>query len=257
MNAEANSVANPVAGCELSFIVPAHNEEALLAGTLESVKAAADSSGRSYEILVVDDASTDGTAEIARAHTCRLVQVNLRQIAAVRNAGARQAAGQILVFVDADTILPPKTLAAAIDAIRSGAAGGGAKLAFHGRTPSWVHIILPFINFACRRARLAPGCFLFARKDAFEAIGGFDERYFAAEEWVLSQALKSQGRFVMLREPSITSARRGNPRDLFRTFGLLVRLLIRGKVALQRREGLEIWYGPSARPPVATHVVKE
>jgi glycosyltransferase involved in cell wall biosynthesis len=253
MNGEANSMS----GCHLSFIVPAHNEEALLAGTLESVKTAADSSGRSYEIVVVDDASTDGTAEIARAHDCRLVQVNLRQIAAVRNAGARQAAGQILVFVDADTILPPKTLAAAIDAIKSGAVGGGAKLAFHGRTPTWVHIILPFINFACRRARLAPGCFLFARKDAFEAISGFDERYFAAEEWVLSQALKSQGRFVMLREPSVTSARRGNPRDLLRTLGLLVRLLVRGKAALQRREGLELWYDSSQRAPVSTPVAKD
>lgn len=253
MNAEANLTAP----CELSLIVPAHNEEALLADTLESVKAAADSSGRSYEILVVDDASTDGTAEIARAHDCRVVPVNLRQIAAVRNAGARHAAGEILVFVDADTKLPAATLAAALDAIADGAVGGGAKLAFHGRTPTWVHIILPFVNFACGRARLAPGCFLFARKDAFEAIGGFDERYFAAEEWVLSQALKSQGRFVMLREPSITSARRGNPRDLLRTLGLLVRLVARGKVALQQREGLEIWYGPSARAPVATHIAKE
>lgn len=253
MNAEANSISP----CELSFIVPAHNEETLLAGTLECVKAAADSSGRSYEILVVGDASTDGTAEIARAHDCRLVQVNLRQIAAVRNAGARQAAGEILVFVDADTILPAKTLSAAIDAIKSGAVGGGAKLSFHGQTPSWVHVISPLVNLTCRWARLPPGCFLFARKDAFAAIGGFDERYFAAEEWVLSQALKSQGRFVMLCEPSITSARRGNPRDLLRTLGLLIRLLVRGKAALQQREGLEIWYGPSARAPVATHVAKE
>ena len=72
----------------ISFIVPAHNEERYLGRTLHSIRAAAAALERPYEIIVVDDASTDGTAAVAESHGARLVQVHLRQISAVRNAGS-------------------------------------------------------------------------------------------------------------------------------------------------------------------------
>ena len=253
MNAEAYSP--PV--CELSFIVPAHNEQLLLGRALDSIQAAALNSGLRYEVIVVDDASTDRTPEIARDYDCRLLPVILRQIAAVRNAGAKQAAGEILIFVDADTVLPKETLSAALRAIQNGAIGGGARLAFDGPTAFWAHAILPACNLVSRWARLAPGCFLFVRRNAFFAVGGFDERYYAAEEWVLSQALKRHGRFVMLVEPSITSGRKGTTRDLLWTLGLLFRLLLRGNQVLQRREGLELWYGAAQRAAVSQHANEE
>ena len=245
MNAEANSVANPAASCELSFIVPAHNESALLGRALDSIRSAADAAGRRFEIIVVDDASTDRTAEIAREHGCRVVQVELRQIGAVRNAGAAQAAGELLVFLDADTILPEATLAAALRTLESGAVGGGASLAFDGPTALWAEVVLPISNVLCRWTRLAPGCFLFARRVAFAEIGGFDPRYFAAEEWVLSRALGRRGDFVVLREKSITSGRKGTLRELWRLIVLLSRLLVRGRKVLQQRDGLDIWYASS------------
>ena len=101
----------------ISFVVPAHNEEALLARTLASIHAAAAAVRADYELIVVDDASTDRTPEIATQHGARVVRVAARQISAVRNAGAREATGDVLVFVDADTILPPETLAAALAAL--------------------------------------------------------------------------------------------------------------------------------------------
>lgn len=241
MNANANSIDGP----ELSFIVPAHNEEALLGRAIDSIRSAAQAAGRRYEIIVVDDASTDRTAEIARERGCRVVQVQLRQIGAVRNAGAAQAAGETLVFLDADTMLPEATLAAALRTLESGAVGGGASLAFDGPTALWARMIVPISNVLCRWTRLSPGCFLFVQRSVFQEIGGFDPRYFAAEEWVLSRALSRRGTFVVLREKSITSGRKGTSRELWRLIVLLSRLLVRGRKVLQQREGLDIWYASS------------
>ena len=71
----------------LSFVVPAHNEQACLGRTVQAIHAAPRATGRPYEVIVVDDASTDATAEVARKHDATVVSVNRRQIAASRNAG--------------------------------------------------------------------------------------------------------------------------------------------------------------------------
>src|SRR5205085_9617055 len=90
-------------GTVISIVIPAYNEEALLAPTVRAVRESADATGVPYEVIVVDDGSTDRTAEIARAHGARVVSVELRQIGAARNAGVKAAAGDLLIFVDADT----------------------------------------------------------------------------------------------------------------------------------------------------------
>src|SRR3954447_22566576 len=83
----------------VSFVIPAYNEEALLPRTLAALTAAARALAESFEIVVGDDASTDRTAQVAREHGARVVRVERRQIAAARNAGARAAAGELLVFI--------------------------------------------------------------------------------------------------------------------------------------------------------------
>ena len=70
----------------ISFIIPAYNEEAVLGATLDSILSAVEAAHMPFEIIVVDDASTDRTAEIARSKGARVVRVHKRQIAAVRNA---------------------------------------------------------------------------------------------------------------------------------------------------------------------------
>src|SRR5436190_24203963 len=75
----------------ISFIIPAHNEEFELSSTLAAIHAAASSAAQPYEIIVVDDASTDATSEIAARAGAKVIQINRRQIAAARNAGARTA----------------------------------------------------------------------------------------------------------------------------------------------------------------------
>src|SRR5688572_19307503 len=114
----------------ISFVIPAHNEAALLGDTLRILRASADELGEPFEIIVVDDASTDATAEIARNGGARVQRIERRHIAASRNAGAKVARGELLVFVDADTHVPVETLRQALAAIRNGAVGGGSRFRF-------------------------------------------------------------------------------------------------------------------------------
>src|SRR3954471_7276017 len=104
----------------ISFIVPAHNEQASLDRTLEAICKAARAVGQPYEIIVVNDASTDATAEIAAQNNARVVSVNHRQIAATRNSGARSAQGERLSFVDADTTIHSRALISALRAMDNG-----------------------------------------------------------------------------------------------------------------------------------------
>ena len=99
----------------ISFIVPAYNEEALIGRTIDALNRAAQPLGEAYEIVVADDASSDGTADIAEAHGARVVRVERRQIAATRNAGAREAVGDKLIFVDADTLVSESVVRGALD----------------------------------------------------------------------------------------------------------------------------------------------
>src|ERR1044071_7352329 len=109
----------------ISFIVPAHNEQACLGRTLQAIHASARLIAQPYEVIVVNDASSDATAEIAQQNHARVVSVNHRQIAATRNSGARAAKGERLFFVDADTIVNSQAIVSALQAMDKGAVGGG------------------------------------------------------------------------------------------------------------------------------------
>jgi len=236
----------------ISFVVPAYNEEGLIGRTLDALNRAGQNLVEPYEIVVVDDASTDRTAMIAEQYGARTVYVNLRQIAATRNAGAREARGDKLIFVDADTVVTNEVVSAAVDAMTRGAVGGGCAVAFDGRVPRYAQIIHPFLIRAFRVAGLACGCFLFCRRQAFEAVDGFDETLFASEEIAMSRALKREGRFVVLRESVISSGRKlrmYSGREVLRLFGSI---LLAGPKALKSRDALEVWYGGRREDPELT-----
>jgi glycosyltransferase involved in cell wall biosynthesis len=192
----------------LSFIVPAHNEELLIGRALTSIHRAAQAVREPYEIIAVDDGSTDSTASIARDQGAHVVQVNYRQISKTRNAGARQARGDMLFFVDADTLATPEAVSASIKAMRNGAVGGGCFFRYDGQLPLWARIIQPIGTTVGRIIKLVGGCFLFCKYDVFQAVGGFCERYYAGEEVIFIRALKRKGRFVVPPEYVITSARK-------------------------------------------------
>ncbi|HEV3168299.1 MAG TPA: glycosyltransferase [Isosphaeraceae bacterium] len=235
----------------ISFIIPAYNEEVLLGGTLDAIGDAARALGEPFEIVVADDASTDLTAAIAQEHGASVVSVSHRQIAATRNAGAREAKGEIFVFVDADTIVSDAAVRAAVEAVRQGAAGGGCAFHFDGRLPFYGRVIAAVGVPLYRALGLASGCFLFCTREAFHAAGGFDEGLFGAEEFVMSRALHRQGRFVVLRESVTTSARKLRAHSAREVLGLLVRLAITGPKSVRRRQGMDIWYGERRKDPDA------
>src|SRR5262249_36916224 len=142
----------------IAFIVPAHNEAAFLPQTLAALHEAARAAGEPYEIVVVDDASTDATPAVAERCGVRVVSVSHRQISATRKGGLRAPKTKYLFFVDADTLVNVAVVAAALRALRQGAVAGGAPFYFEGWLPLWARLAEPLAHHYQRRARLAAGC---------------------------------------------------------------------------------------------------
>ena len=235
----------------LSFVIPAHDEEALVSRAIESIRRAATAVGGTFEILVVDDASTDRTAAVARAAGAEVVSSDARQISRARNAGAALARGERLVFVDADTIVTEDVVRGVLAAFDAGAVGGGSAVRFDEPVPRYVRLVLPAALWINRTFGFAAGCFVFARRDAFEAIGGFDPRVFAGEEVLFSRALRKQGRFVVLPEPVQTSGRKLRAYSGLEILAVIARLALLGRRGVRDRSRLELWYGPRREDPRA------
>ncbi len=242
---------------DYSVVVPAYNEETLLKATLAALADAMGQVSLVGEVVVCDNNSTDGTAEIARAAGARVVSEPVNHISRARNAGALAARGRYFVFVDADTIVPPALLEAALAALASGRiVGGGAFVSLHptpkGVVGAW---FLALWNSFSRRMRLAAGSFIFVRRDAFEAVGGFSLKVYASEELWLSRAVKRFGakrglEFVILASPPvITSARKA---EWYSQGTLLATalLLFVFPFALRSRAMCWLWYRrpPTTRP---------
>jgi glycosyltransferase involved in cell wall biosynthesis len=226
----------------ISFIVPAYNEELELSSTLTAIRAAAFGTGRLCEVIVVDDASTDATAEIARQAGARVVSIHRRQIAAARNAGARAALGEYLFFVDADTRINATHVAEAMAALEAGHAGGSARGVMDGFIPLWSRIFLRAFCTVYFGLNLGAGAFLFTTRGNFKAIDGFDERYFAGEEVYFSLALRKLGRFKLLREPVLTSGRKLRMYPAKQILATLLIMIFGGPRVARSRSRLDLWY---------------
>jgi cellulose synthase/poly-beta-1,6-N-acetylglucosamine synthase-like glycosyltransferase len=227
----------------ISFIVPAHNEQAGLGRTLQAIHDSARVVGQPYEIIVVDDASTDATAEVARQHHATVVPVNHRQIAATRNSGGRAARGDRLFFVDADTTINPRAVGAALRYMDNGAVGGGAAVWFDGVLPLYAHLMAMFMGIVSKIAGFTGGAFMFCTREAFHATGGFSERLYCGEEGSLALALKREGRFVVLWERVLTSGRRFRTMSGLQLLGNCARLALFPSKAVTQRSSVEkIWY---------------
>jgi glycosyltransferase involved in cell wall biosynthesis len=266
-------------GPVISYIIPAHNEEVELPATLAALMSAADeiatahpgdapsgatppgdafSLDRSrFEILVVDDDSTDRTAEIARNAGARVVPVKKRHIAAVRNAGAASSQGSVLFFIDADTRIHADAIRESLAELEAGAIGGGCHFRFDGPIRWWGRLILPLFLAKARWRRIAGGCCLFARRTAFDAVGGFDERVFAAEDIVFCQDMQKIGRFVIPQATVLTSNRKLDHISFWQTMRLVARLAVGGPRSFRSREGLDLWYRQRETPIAPTDPVSE
>jgi len=227
----------------ISFIVPAYNEETELPGTLDSIHSAAVGLGCDYEIVLVNDGSTDATPGIGENFGARVISINCRQIAASRNAGARAATGDIFVFIDADTRITSGHVSGVIGALDSGYVGGGSRLRVDDEIPYWGRILFGAFTTVYFSLQLGAGAFLFTTRATFFAIGGFDETYFAGEEVLFTFALKKLGRFKILPEQAITSGRKLRLYSGRKILQHGFALLCGGRRAVMSRHKLTMWYG--------------
>jgi glycosyltransferase involved in cell wall biosynthesis len=235
----------------ISFIVPAYNEELELSSTIAAIRAAASAVSQPFEIIAVDDASTDATPDIAEQAGARVVSIHRRQIAAARNAGARAARGAYLFFVDADTRINRTHITEAMSALAAGFAGGSARGVMDGPIPLWSRFFLWVFCTLYFGLNLGAGAFLFTTSRNFDAIGGFDEQYFAGEEVYFSLALRKLGRFKVLREPVLTSGRKLRMYSAREILGTIFIMILGGPRMARSRARLHLWYDGKREREVA------
>ncbi|MCB1044214.1 MAG: glycosyltransferase [Acidobacteria bacterium] len=215
-----------------SLIIPAHNEAEFLPRLFESIEAARARFDQDIQVIVADNASTDGTARLAKDAGYQVVSVEKRAIAAARNGGAREATGDFLCFVDADSRLHPDTFAAVEKAMRHGAWVGGATGVVFDRwsmgIASTYVLFLPFVWLT----RFDTGVVVY-RADAFWAVGGYPEHLLYAEDvaaWVRIRGYgKKHGQRIQRIKGArtITSTRKFDRYGDWHYFPLIFKLLWR------------------------------
>jgi len=192
---------------KLSVIVPMLNEERAIASTLDAIAAGSSGSPLIVEVIVVDGGSSDRSREEARPRCARLV-VTRRGLACQMNAGAAAAKGDALVFVHADTLVPP-TFAGDIAAALADPAvvGGRFDLRLDDDAPM-LRLIGWLISARSRLSGTGTGDqTIFVRREVFERLGGYRD-IALCEDLDLARRLKRVGRVACLRSRVTTSARR-------------------------------------------------
>ena len=202
---------------DLTIIIPAYNEEAYLASTLDAIEVAAshlrDRTGAEIETIVVDNNSDDATAAIAAGRDARVIAEPVQGIGRSRNAGARAARGEVLVFIDADVTVPPSLLSAIHNAMRDPSCVGGAVDVDYRPRRRSMQVYLRAWGLLARLTGMAQGAAQFCRKDAFEDVGGYDEQVWIGEDvdfyWSLKRlAKRSDGLTRFIRQPRVRPSTR-------------------------------------------------
>lgn len=235
----------------LSIVIPAFNEERLIVRCLQSIAASlVENSTPAFtsEIIVVDNNSTDNTANLARHAGAQVIFEPINQIGRARNTGAAVATGEWLLFVDADSVLNPELLADILRLIEDGkSVGCGSTLHMQG-LPWWASWTLQLWTGASILFRWAAGALVVCRRDAFRDVGGFNQELYAADEISLSAQLKQWGRqrglqFRILRQhPLETSPRKVALYTGREIAGQILRVILHPRRTLQDKKQLSIWY---------------
>ena len=184
--------------CFLSVVVPTFNESLNISKTLRYIRCI----DPLAELIVVDGGSTDGTVEIAKKHAHKVIFNTGKTIGAARNAGAKIANGEIILFVDADTI-PHAEFFEKIRVICSRdhkVVGAGCVIMPRG-VNFFESLFFYFLNFIVYlsvqlgRPAIAGSCVAYRRK-AFWKVGGFDEEMAASEDQDLCVRISKVGQVI-------------------------------------------------------------
>jgi cellulose synthase/poly-beta-1,6-N-acetylglucosamine synthase-like glycosyltransferase len=210
-----------------SIIIPAFNEEKYLALTLDHINQAAiylrNKEDQPIEIIVVDNDSSDQTASIAHDSGATVVFEPDHNISKVRNTGTRAANGDILIFIDADTLIPENLLWRIRDSLADPACAGGSVDTDYQPVSSALRLYLLMWRVLGKLMGAAQGATQFCRRSVFFSLGGYDEKLYMGEDvdfyWRLKRMARKQSQKVcFLTDVRVKpSCRRFNQWPLWKT----------------------------------------
>jgi glycosyltransferase involved in cell wall biosynthesis len=240
----------------LSIIVPAWNEEKYIGRTLESLKRAVAryerERGASAEIIVVDNNSQDRTADVAREHGAQVVFEPINNIGRARNAGVRAARGKFLAFCDADNCVTENMFFRIHDHLSNARIVGGGTWIHPERRNLKIVFFYALWHIYVTFSRVGVGV-MHCRKEDFEAIGGYDEEIYAAEDLQLAYDLRKLGKprgqkFNLVRDCwIITSTRKLDQSSFWELLSKMIGFGFCLQKKIRSKEYCEHWYKKAAR----------
>ncbi len=200
----------------MSFVIPVRNDAARLQICLRSILRNPQAPTQ-LQIIVVDNGSTDGSADVARGLGAEVLRVDAGCVAELRNRGAREAAGDILAFVDADNEIAGGWLYAALECLRVPHVGAVGAMYQAPPDGTWVQRTYGHLRGGPRDQHdadwLGSGNLAVSRK-AFELVGGFDTTLSTCEDVDFCHRLRAKG-WRVVSDSRLKSVHHGDPRTLW------------------------------------------
>lgn len=230
---------------QLSIIIPTLNEEKYLPKLLGSIRK---QTYKDYEIIVADAGSKDRTKKIAEKYRCRTVKGGMPSVG--RNAGAKRAKGEILLFLDADVLLPKDFLKKAITEFEHRDIDI-ATARFYPLSSNPVdkrlHKFANEVITCCQYIRpVAPGWCIFVRKKLHNRIKGFDKSITFAEDHEYAERAAKFSKFRVLKKPklyiSVRRLRKEGRKDLALKYIKATFLVLLGKKLSNKEMKYEMDY---------------
>src|ERR1035437_7348551 len=243
---------NNIMSTRISVIIPAYNEANFIKKTLDSILNAKEfyekkSSKDKVEIIVVDNSSSDETASICYQYGISTIKESKRQIAACRNKGAKNAKGDIFIFLDADTIVPLKFLEIIDNNIKSHRIIGGSARLLPDNKKFIYRIIYWFWNLI---SYIIPskGAVIYCEKNSYDNLNGFNEDFYAWEDVLFSLELKKLGkkynkRFMSNYNLTVhTATRKLNSIRVNNLLKMLYKVILNPFSFYRKKEIVDCWF---------------
>jgi rSAM/selenodomain-associated transferase 2 len=207
---------------KIAIVVPVFNESLVLPRLMGDLATLKEDANSDFELVFVDGGSTDNTAALIQAAGLRVVN-SAKGRAWQMNEGAAQTAGDVLLFLHADTHLPQNAIKTIASSLVGGICWGRFDVRINGK-PWMLGVVARMMNWRSRLTGIATGDqAMFMTRDAFQAIGGFPEQALM-EDIEASRRLRKLSRPACISSPVVTSGRRWETRGVWTTIVLMWRL---------------------------------
>lgn len=197
----------------ITFIIPTYNEEDFLPQSLKAIELFA--VDLSYEVIVVDNGSTDATLDIAQRFGATVYQDSTKTVGGLRNLGAAYADGEVLVFLDADVVITRvwaqefNDLCIRIEGDNRLITGSRCNI---GRNSSWIEKNW-FLPMTQQKSGYINSGHMIVARCVFQEIGGFDDTLVTGEDWEFCMRAK-QNSCSVVNNPKLLVVHEGYPKDL-------------------------------------------